>query len=216
MERSRRKRDAMDNPGAIVSLPQVRERVIQQLTQAFAHDIISVEELERRLEHVYQAQSAAETEAIVVDLRSAAATGALPQPNTDEQRQSHDRVLPVPSHDRFAAVLSSSSRRGLWTVPHRLEALAIMSDSTIDLSSADLPGDIVDIHVRVVMANMRIVVPSNIRVVNRVGALLANVETDPTLDLAPMVPGTPVIRITGFATLANLEIVSPATDLEDP
>lgn len=204
----------MDNPSPIVSLPQVRERTIQQLTQAFAHDLISVEELERRLEHVYQAQSVAETEAIVVDLRSAAATGSLPQPNADEPRQSHDQVAPVIVRDRFVAVLSSTSRRGLWSVPHRLDALAVMSDSVIDLTGADLPGDIVDIHVRIVMASMRIIVPANLRVVNRVGAFLANVETDPNLDLAAMVPGSPVIRITGSAMMANLEIVSSSADSE--
>src|SRR3954463_11725830 len=111
----------MDNPGAIVSLPQVRERVIQQLTQAFAHDVISVEELERRLEHVYQAQSPAETEAIVIDLKSAEATGSLPQPNLDEPRRSHDLAIPAVAHDRFVAILSSSSRRGHWTAPRSLE-----------------------------------------------------------------------------------------------
>src|SRR3954451_22880621 len=105
----------MDNPPAIVSLPQVRERVIQQLTQAFAHDVISVEELERRLEHVYQAQSAAETEAIVVDLRSAEATGSLPQPNIDGPRLS-DQLSVTPSRDKFTVVLSSASRRGMWAV----------------------------------------------------------------------------------------------------
>jgi len=199
----------------VVSLPQVRERVIQQLTQAFAHDVISVEELERRLEHVYQAQSAAETEAIVVDLRSAEATGSLPQPNIDGPRLS-DQLSVKPSRDKFTVVLSSASRRGMWAVPRQLEAFALWSDSVIDLTNADLPGDIVDIHVRVVMANMRIVVPAGLRVVNRVGALLANVETDPKLDLAPMIPGMPVIRITGSVTLANLEIVSPSTDAEDP
>src|SRR4051812_671550 len=124
----------MDNPGAIVSLPQVRERVIQQLTQAFAHDVISVEELERRLGDVYQAQSAAETEAIVVDLRSAEATGSLPQPNVDEPRRS-DQLIATPSRDKFSVILSSASRRGMWTVPHHLEAFALWSDSVIDLTN---------------------------------------------------------------------------------
>lgn len=201
----------MDGQHGMVSLPQVRERVIQQLTEAFAHDLISVEELELRLEHVYRAQSAAETEAIVVDLRSAAATGSLPGPNPDEPRQSRDLVEPVPSQDRFVAILSSSSRRGVWSVPHRLEVLGVMSDSVVDLTSASLPGDIVDIHIRVVMANIRIIVPAGLRVVNRVGAFLANVETSSALDLAPMVPGTPVIRITGYATMANVEIVADST-----
>jgi Domain of unknown function (DUF1707) len=198
----------MESGHGLVSLPQVRERVIQQLTEAFAQDLISVEELEHRLEHVYRAQSAAETEAIVVDLRSAAATGSLPGPNADEPRQSRDLAPDVPTRDRFVAILSSSSRRGPLSVPHRLEALAVFSDSVIDLTAASLPADIVDIHVRIVMANMKIVIPAGLRVVNRVGAFLANVETDAALDLAPMVPGAPVIRITGYATLANLEIVA--------
>jgi hypothetical protein len=205
----------MGDPHSLVTLPQARERVIQQLTEAFAHDLITVEELERRLEHVYQAQSVAEAEAIVVDVRSARAGGSLRAPNVDEPRQSRDEIVPAPSQDRFVAILSSSSRRGLATIPHRLEALAVMSDSTIDLTDAVLPADIVDIHVRVVMANMRIVVPPGLRVVNRVGAFLANVETKPSLDLAPMVPGTPIIRITGYAALANLEIVDDPSDDED-
>jgi hypothetical protein len=204
----------MESRHGLVSLPQVRERVIQQLTEAFAHDLISVEELEHRLEHVYRAQSAAETEAIVVDLRSAAATGSLPSPNPDEPRQSRDLAPDVPSRDSFVAILSSSSRRGALSVPHRLEALAVFSDSVIDLTAASLPADIVDIHVRIVMASMKIVVPAGLRVVNRVGAFLANVETDAALDLAPMVPGAPVIRITGYATMANLEIVAAASESE--
>jgi len=204
----------MESGHGLVSLPQVRERVIQQLTEAFAQDLISVEELEHRLEHVYRAQSAAETEAIVVDLRSAAATGSLPSPNPDEPRRSRDLAPDVPSRDRFVAILSSSSRRGPLSVPRRLEALALFSDSVIDLTTASLPADIVDIHVRIVMANMKIVVPAGLRVVNRVGAFLANVETDAALDLAPMVPGSPVIRITGYAMMANLEIVAASSGSE--
>jgi len=198
----------MDDRHGMVSLPQVRERVIQQLTEAFAHDLISVEELEQRLEHVYRAQSAAEAEAIVADVRAAAASGSLSAPNADEPRRSRDLAAAVPSRDRFVAVLSSSSRRGHWTVPHRLEAVAVLSDSVIDLTTAVLPGDIVDIHVRIVMASMKIIVPAGLRVVNRVAAFVANVETDTALDLSAMVPGAPVIRITGHATIANLEIVA--------
>ena len=100
----------------------------------------------------------------------------------------------------------------MWSVPYRLDALAVLSDSVIDLTNTTLPGDIVDIDVRIILASMTIVVPAGLRVVNRVGAFLANVETDSALDLAPMVPGSPVIRITGYATMANLEIVSSASD----
>lgn len=200
----------MESQHGMVSLPQVRERVVQQLTEAFTNDLISVEELEDRLEHVYRSKSAAEAEGIVADLRSAAATGSLPAPNVDEPRRSRDEVATGPSRDRVVAILSSS-RRSLASAPHRLELLSVMSESTLDLTTASLPGDIVDIHVRVVMASVRIIVPAGLRVVNRVGAFVANIETDSALDLAPMAPGTPVIRITGYATMANLEIVAGPT-----
>jgi hypothetical protein len=65
------------------------------------------------------------------------------------------------------------------------------------------------------MASLTIVVPPGLRVVNRVTAFLANVETSPSLDLAPMVPGTPVVRISGYATLANLEIVADASEIDE-
>ena len=71
-----------------------------------------------------------------------------------------------------------------------------------------LPKDIVDLNVKVVFANMRIVVPAGLRVVNRVGAFAANVESEPALDLAPMKPGAPVIRITGNVVFGNIEIVA--------
>jgi hypothetical protein len=200
----------MDSSSTPVSLPQVRERVINQLTQAFAHDLIGVDELERRLEHVYQTKSVAEAEAVVMDLRVAEATGSLPAPNPDEPRQSAES-LPALAKDRFVAILSSTARRGLWNVPAYLEAHALFADSTIDLTNAILPGEIVDIHVRLFAANMTIIIPAHLRVVNRVGAFLANVETSPSLDLAPLVPGAPVIRITGYARLANLEIIAATT-----
>jgi hypothetical protein len=196
----------MDSSSTPVSLPQVRERVINQLTQAFAHDLISVDELERRLEHVYQTQSVAEAEAVVLDLRAAEATGSLPAPNSDEPRQSAE-ALPAVGKDRLTAIMSSNSRRGAWTVPPHLEARAIFADLTLDLTQAVLPGEIIDIHVRLFGANLEIIVPPRLRVVNRVGAFLANVETSPSLDLAPMIPGSPVVRITGYATMSNLEII---------
>lgn len=200
-------------PSPPVSLAQVRERVINQLTQAFAHDLIGVEELERRLEHVYQTQSVAEAEAVVRDLRVAETTGSLPAPNIDEPRQSAES-FPALAPERFVAIMSSTSRSGAWTVPPRLEARAVFADAKIDLTKAILPGEIIDIHVRLFGANMEIIVPAHLRVVNRVGAFLANVETSPSLDLAPMVPGSPVVRITGYATMANLEIIA-ATDPRD-
>jgi hypothetical protein len=194
----------MDDPKSVVPVGAVGAGVIPALTDAFANDVISVAELEDRLEKVYRATTAAEAEALVVGLQRAPAPAdrapgdsiALRDPSLERDSQ------------RLNSILSSQSRRGVWTVPRRLDVFALFSDTVIDLTHASLPQDIVELHVRVIFASVRIVVPPGMRVVNRVGAFAANVESEPALDLAPMIPGSPVIRVSGSATFANLEIVS--------
>jgi hypothetical protein len=189
-----------DPPKSVVPVGVVRERVIQTLTEAFANDQLSVAELEDRLEKVYRATNADEAMALIAGLPSAAAVAAA--------RHAEAPTVSTRSRERFQSFFSSQSRRGIWTVPRELDITAMFSDTTIDLTHASLPSDIIDLHVSVIFANMTIVVPPGLRVVNRVGAFAANVESEPALDLAPMKPGSPVIRITGNCVFANLEIVS--------
>lgn len=193
----------MDEPKAVVPVGAVRERVIQTLTEAFANDIISVAELEDRLERVYRATSAAEAEALIVGLRPAPGASVTARGGPPPPVIGHDR-----DRERFSSIFSSQSRRGVWTVPREMDITCIFSDTTLDFSQATLPRDIIDIHVSVVFASIKIVVPAGLRVVNRIGAFAASVESEPALDLAPMVPGAPVIRLTGNATFASVEIVA--------
>ena len=195
----------MEEQKAVVPVGVVRERVIQTLTAAFANDLITVAELEDRLERVYRASTAAEAEALVVGLRAA----DQPPATAGRELERLDQVAPTRT-ERFLSIFSSQSRRGVWTVPRQMDVVALFSDTTLDLTHAALPRDIIDLEVSVIFANMRIVVPPGLRVVNRVGAFAANVDSEPALDLAPMKPGSPVIRITGNAVFANVEIVSGA------
>jgi hypothetical protein len=197
----------MEPPKAVVPVGAVRERVIQVLTDAFANDLISVAELEERLEKAYRATSAEEAMALVAGLqqRSAAAPAGG---DAGPYALSHHQE---PQRERFLSIMSAQSRRGVWAVPRALDVVGVFSDTTIDLTSATLPKDIIDLHVNVVFANMTIVVPQGLRVVNRVGAFAASVESEAALDLAPMKPGAPVVRITGNCVFGNLEIVSRFT-----
>lgn len=196
----------MEPPKGVVPVGAVRERVVQTLTEAFANDVLSVAELEERLEKAYRAQTAEEALSLIAGLPQRPAPGmavaAMDEPPS---------TMAVAHRERFLSIMSSQGRRGAWTVPRQMDVVGIWSDTTIDFTHATLPKDIIDLHVNVVMANMQIVVPPGLRVVNRVGAFAASVESDPSLDLAPMKPGAPVIRITGNCVFGNLEIVSRFT-----
>jgi hypothetical protein len=191
----------MEQNLSVVPVGVVRERVIQTLTNAFANDLISVTELEDRLEKAYRATTAEEAMALVAGLPTAS-------PDASAIVASRDASAIPPHRERFLSILSSQARRGVWTVPREMHVTGVLSDTTIDLTNATLPSDIIDLRLRVVFANMTIVVPPGLRVVNRVGALMASVESDASLDLAEMKPGAPVVRISGHCVFGSLAIVS--------
>lgn len=187
----------------ILSLADERERVIQQLSEHFANDRLSLDELENRMELAYKAGSLGELQRLTADLPSAAAV-PVPAPLPAEE-------LPVLARDRerMFAVMSETSRRGAWVVPQRLDLLAVMSDTTIDLTQATLPTGIIDIHIRSVCAAVKIVVPPGLQVVNRLSSLMGSVRGggEPNDAAGPSggwQQGT-VIRLTGWVLMAEVQ-----------
>lgn len=104
--------------------------------------------------------------------------------------------------------MGESKRLGRWSVPQRLDVLAIMSDMRLDLTQAVLPPGIVDIDVRVVWAAFRIIVPPGMRVVNQIHSIMASVHSS-TDDLSSVAGsgGGPIIRLTGLALMGEVKIV---------
>src|SRR3954469_15218507 len=109
----------MEESKAVVPVGVVRERVIQTLSDAFANDLITVEELEDRLALAYKATTAAEAESLVVGLRIQAALS---------QEAPLVRARPaelVPVSERIRSFMSSNERRGMWAVPRKLDVYAM-------------------------------------------------------------------------------------------
>ena len=190
----------------LASLSEERERVIQQLSEHFANDRLSLDEMESRMELAYKASSIGELQRLTADLPSAQAA-AVPVPVPAEE------ALPAIGADRerMFSVMSESSRRGAWLVPQRLDLLALMSDTTIDLTQATLPPGIIDIHVRSMWAAVKIVVPPGLQVVNRVSSLMSSVhgggepnDQDDRGETWGWRQGT-VIRLSGWAVMAEVQ-----------
>ena len=177
--------------------------MIQQLSDHFANDRLSLDELESRMELAYKAGSVGDLQRLTADLPS---TAALPVPAPPPVEE-----LPVlsPDRERVFSVMSETSRRGAWIVPQRLDLLALMSDTTIDLTQAALPTGIIDIHVRSICAAVKIVVPPGLQVVNRLSSLMSSVHGGGEPDegggaAAGWKQGT-VIRLTGWALMAEVQ-----------
>jgi len=198
----------------VPSLSRAREEKISELSTFFANDDLTLEELERRIERVYKASNVTELETITADLRSAAtrppAIAAPAAPLRKRGRsQSPGRsldTLPTPSA-RILSIMSSSRRVGRWVVPQKLDVVGIMSDSGIDLTHATLPPGIVDIDLSIVMSSFKLIVPPGMRVINEVHSLMASVHSRADEGVPGEMSSTPVIRLTGFAVMADVKIV---------
>lgn len=198
------------------SLSRARETKINELSTHFANDDLTLEELERRIERVYKAASVAELEEITADLRKAM---TLP---VDQSVAPSSRSTTVSSGgqtigSRILAFMSSTRRVGRWLVPPKLDVVAIMSDTKLDFTHAAMPGAVIDVHVRAVMASCKLVVPPNVRVINETHALMANVRSRASEVLpgdAPASVESPVIRLTGYALMSDVNVV--VRRLEEP
>jgi hypothetical protein len=178
-------------------MEQVRERTIDDLSQHFANDNLSLEELEKRMELAYRAKSPAELRALTSDLEQLAERQAnLPATVAPSP-------LVTPDRERMTSVMSETKRNGVWVVPQRLDVTSVMADVTIDLTRAVLPSGIIDIHLRALCASVKLIVPPGVRIASRVGALMASVNVRP--DEGKPRPELPVIRLSGWALMAEVQ-----------
>lgn len=184
--------------GAPVSLERERERTIELLSQHFAHDNLSLDELERRMEQVYRARSVTTLRELTSDLPSDAAAA-------EEKRAVSLPDAFAPDQGRIVSIMAETKRRGVWRPPKKLDVWCIMSDTRLDLTEAQLADGVTEIHLRAVMASVRIIVPPGVRVVLQPSAFMSAVHDD-QVDQPPVGSGAPVIRITGPAIMAEVKV----------
>jgi cell wall-active antibiotic response 4TMS protein YvqF/uncharacterized protein DUF1707 len=192
----------------VPSLARAREQKISELSQYFANDDLSLDELERRIERVYRAGNVLELDEITADLRRAGQAGnAQPQ----SARASSRSIAPIsgPVQSRMLAIMGETKRLGRWQVPRQLDILSIMSDTELDLTQAAVGPGITEIHVRALWSACKIVVPPEMRVINEMHAIMASV-TSKAHEMDP--PGSErsggsVIRLTGTAMMAEVKVV---------
>jgi hypothetical protein len=183
-----------------------REAAVQRLSEHFAADQISMDELERRLDLVYQAQSPGELATLTADLPTVTppmAAGRL------SIASSHQR-LRGPVVRRIRTFLGNIERSGPMDVPPMLEVRSTLGNIELDLSDATF-GPLTEIAIHSVLGNVEITLPAGVRVENDGSGLLGSFECHVLPGAMPMVGTAPVVRLTGRTILGNVEVHADAT-----
>jgi hypothetical protein len=184
--------------GAIVSVERERERTIAALSEHFANDTITLEELERRIGLAYQASSLPALREITSDLTLVGTDSA--------ERGAVVRGDVAPETDRITAFLSRATRKGVWRPARRVDVWSIMAETRLNLTQAVFSPGVTEIRLRGLMTQIKVVVPPGVRVVLQADAFLSEVADD-TLDPPAIGSGAPVVRITGGVVMSELVVL---------
>ncbi len=134
--------------------PAQRQRAVDLLTRHYAADQLTDAELQARLDHVYQARSIAELNAMLAGLPVTA--DAVPE------------VAPT----RVRAIMSGQEQKLTGVLPRRLELKARMGYVELDLTGATFQEGVTEIDVRVFAGYCEIRLPAGVRVESVGQALL--------------------------------------------
>jgi hypothetical protein len=172
-----------------------RERLIEQLAEAFAHDVIPLEEFERRVELAYRAPSQTELMALAADLPAVVAD----QPTG---------VNAPATARRIAVVLGNVEQSNSGIIPTRLELRAVAGNLELDLTGARLAPGVTEISIRAFMGNVQIQLPAGAEVENLGTGFLGSFECHGLPGQGARSPGhTGVVRLTGRAVLSSVEVL---------
>jgi hypothetical protein len=184
----------------LVALRDARDAAIAQLSDAFAHDLIEVDEFERRLTIVHRTGSVAEIEQTVSDLVSQPSVAALVVPTPGPLALASSRET-----DSVLAIFAGVNRHGPWALARHLRAVALMGGMVLDLREASLSPGVTEIEVLAVMGGAQVIVPPSLAVEVTGTAIMggfAHLERIP----AQVEPERPVLRVRGLAIMGGVAV----------
>ncbi|QLE72208.1 DUF1707 domain-containing protein [Streptomyces rectiverticillatus] len=175
-----------------------RERVAEALREAVAEGRLTMEEFEERLEAAYRARTHGDLEPLVRDLPVPAAVSLTKPAGATAPAQGDwaDRIGGPAGGTVAIGVMGGFQRRGTWTVPRRFTAFAFWGGGEIDLREARFEDGEIVIRCIAIMGGMQIVVPPDLDV--HVGGIGIMGGFDDKAS-GPGTPGSPRVRVTGFA-----------------
>lgn len=191
-----KRRDEQPDLG-VTSLDRERELTIDVLSQHFAHDNLSIEELERRITEVYRAASVPALRELTRDLPGAVGAAVRPAAAVPE--------IFTPEQDDIYSVMSETRRRGFWRPARHLNLWSVMSETHLDFTEAQLAEGVTEVDVRGIMTSIKIIIPPGVRVVVQPWSFMAEVA-DESIDPPALGSAAPVLRITGFVFMAELKV----------
>ena len=181
------------NKFANISPAELRKEVEQHLQWAYAHNHITIEELETRLEILNSTDDKTKLLSLVEDL-------PLNEEKSNESESYHEENSKSREEDdAFFTLLGSHTRKGVWNVPRKLDVAAILGSQLLDFREARFSSGTTVIHAFTFMGSVEMKFPPGVRVTSKGMPVLGSIENKVQSEAAG-----PLIHIEGFAILGSI------------
>lgn len=183
-----------------------RQRVVEDLMEHFANDVMDLSEFERRLDVANGSKSLEELDALLTDLPT---SGAVMRRSKLTPARGGPAVVvsseDVRAHSLMIAVFGGTSRRGRWVPARRNTAIGIMGGVQLDFREAMLGPGVTEVAVFACMGGVEIIVPPEMAVEVDGVAIMGGFEheTDTVLNRDP---DQPLLRVKGFVVMGGVGI----------
>ena len=187
-----------------------RDQTAELLRRAAAEGRITFEELDERIGRAYAAKTFADLEAVTSDLPGPGVKPAAPATARYQPLE-----VPAGTHPSSfsVAILSGAKRAGPWLVPPAYTAVAILGAVELDLRHARFAAAEVTIRAFCLCGNVSITVPDDMDVdVSGVG-FMGSFDHHAS---GAGVPGTPRLRVVGFALLGSVDVRRKSAQRDRP
>lgn len=110
------------------------------------------------------------------------------------------------------SMMGGATRNGDWLVPRIHTTITVMGGNDLDLREARFESGEIEIRAFALMGGIGITVPEGVRVIcdgfALMGAFDASVHKKATIRPADLPPDAPVVRVTGFALMGGIDVVT--------
>ncbi len=157
-------------------IKNIREEVIDQLVMNYAHQEITLEAFETRLD---LAMDTEDRNILLEQVADLDLTVDNQYQKTKASKLSSDKNYfddDFGDHEKFVKFMSSAKQSGRWVVPERISVTSILSDFTLDFTDAIFNSPVVHIKMFNLLTSNTIYVPEGVRVVCKTSTYLASVN----------------------------------------
>jgi len=183
----------------LIALRDRREAVIAALSDHFAHDVLDVDEFDRRVTLAHQAHALADLDALLADLAPVATGALVPTANAAA-------LATWPQHRAMRAILGGFDKRGAWTVATKLRVTCFWGGGKLDFREAQLAPGVTELHVTAIMGGLEIIVPPWLSVECDATAIMGGFEERERTHQGEQDRGRALLRITGFVVMGGVSI----------